>query len=104
MNRITLDEYLTKCSELGYEPKLPAYFHLIVDRNMYKPTVIAELTKVSPETCRRWFRQGKIISETASNTYKVSGKNLKEFLFTIPVIYNTAVNQYLEITKNKTSE
>ncbi|MDR7237312.1 hypothetical protein [Neobacillus drentensis] len=97
MKKLTLDEYLEKCSEFGYEPKLPEYFDLIVERNLYKPSVIAELTKVSKETCRRWFREGKLISETASNTYKVSGKNLKEFLFSIPNVYNAAVYHYKEI-------
>ncbi|WP_433743286.1 hypothetical protein [Falsibacillus pallidus] len=92
-----LDEYLKRCEKLGYDPKLPPYFDMIVDRALYQPSVIAEITKVSTETARRWFRTKKLTTETASHTYKVSGRKLKEFLFSLPRIQDPLKAAYPEI-------
>jgi len=67
---------------------------------LYQPSVIAEITKLSKETARRWFRQNKLTTETASNTYKVSGKNLKDFLFTLPRVSDPLRKIYPEIFNN----
>lgn len=92
-----LNEYLNRCEKLGLDSKLPTYFHKIVDRNLYQPSVIAEVTKISTETARRWFREGKLVTETASNTYKVSGKKLKEYLFTLPGVIGPIKKAYPEL-------
>ncbi|MBB3868682.1 hypothetical protein DER53_03530 [Parageobacillus toebii NBRC 107807] len=94
---ISLEEYLRRCEELGYNPKLPPYFERIVDRNLYSPSIIAAITNISKETARRWFRQNKLTTESASNTYVVSGKKLKEFLFTRPNVINPLKREYPEI-------
>jgi hypothetical protein len=101
MEELTYGKYLEKCEELGYDPKLPPYFDNIVDKALYKPSVIAEITKLSKETARRWFRQKKITTETASNTYKVSGKVLKEFLFELPRVKAPLKEEYPELFNEK---
>lgn len=92
-----LNDYLIRCEELGLDSKLPTYFNNIIDRNLYKPSVIAEVTKISTETARRWFREGKLVTETASNTYKVSGEKLKGYLFTLPNVIGPIKKAYPEL-------
>lgn len=101
MGKVSLEEYLGRCEELGYDPKLPPYFSQIVDTVMYQPSVIASITKISTESVRRWFRQNKLTTESASNTYKVSGKVLKEFLFNMPRVKLPLKKAYPEIFKEE---
>jgi hypothetical protein len=86
----TLAMYLKNCREFGVTPKLPAYFNEIEDRNLYKPSMISEITHINEETARRWFREGKLQNESASNTYKIFGSDLKEFLFNRPNVIGFA--------------
>jgi hypothetical protein len=89
-----LNHYLEWCKEEGCEPFLPTYFDIISNSVTYNASTIAKICGVSTETPRRWFREGKIINQSASNTYKTDGQTLKQFLFNSPTLINQLNAKY----------
>jgi hypothetical protein len=77
---MTYDQFIKEAKEMGTTFYLPEYFGDIFDDAFYTPAEIAELTKVSKETARRWFRKGYLPLQGV-NFYLVKGIDLKQFLF-----------------------
>jgi predicted urease superfamily metal-dependent hydrolase len=54
---------------------------LIQDSDVFTPKQIAELVNKDVETVRRWCRSGKLATIGGLGHYKVSGRELKRFLY-----------------------
>jgi excisionase family DNA binding protein len=65
----------------NYTGKIPTIFEMIDDEMLLTPTEVAEIIQVHQETVRRWCRSGKLRILSPVGHYKISGYDLKEFLY-----------------------
>lgn len=91
-NQYSFPEFIDWCKHRGLNPNLPHYFDALMDDALYKSSDISLLTGLAKESINRWFRNRKLLNQSASNAYKAYGRDYKQFLFNRPVVLNPLKN------------
>jgi hypothetical protein len=87
-------KYVEWCNQRGNELFIPEYIQLFRDETLYSASQISNTTGIHKETALRWFRNLLLINQSASNTYKAKGSNIKHVLFNRPNVINPLKKKY----------